>query len=133
MIAAIALVAEQRIREAMERGEFDELPSKGRPLDLDEDANVPDDLKMAYKLLKNGGYLDGSTQAGDALSLDAMLRSNPEERAKHRQMLKLQVMEARARTQGGKSLSLECAGESGGEYFEKVVERVRVRAKGEKP
>ena len=34
-------IAEQRIREAQERGEFDDLPGAGKPLDL-SDANDPD-------------------------------------------------------------------------------------------
>jgi hypothetical protein len=128
MIAAIAIVAEQRIKEAMERGEFDGLPGQGRPIDLDEDANVPEELKMAYKLLKNGGYLDDGTEgagARDALSLDAMLKASPDERATHRRMLKLQVMEARARDASGGGMNVD----SGGEYYGKVVERVSISTK----
>lgn len=120
MIAAIQIVAEQRIREAMERGDFDDLPGKGRPLNLDEDANVPDELKMAYKLLKNGGYLDEGAKAQDVCSLDAMLRSSPEERDTHRKMLMLQIMEARSR-----GLAID----TGSEYYGKVVERVSVSTK----
>jgi hypothetical protein len=50
-------IAEERIREAMERGEFDNLPNKGKPLNLDDDSLVPEDLRMAYSVLKNTGYL----------------------------------------------------------------------------
>jgi hypothetical protein len=50
-------IAEERIREAMERGEFDNLPNKGKPLNLDDDSLVPEDLRMAYRVLKNTGYL----------------------------------------------------------------------------
>ncbi len=52
---AFEIIAEQRIREAMERGEFDQLPGAGRPLALDDDATVPAELRMAYKILKNAG------------------------------------------------------------------------------
>ena len=54
---AIAFVAEQRIREALERGDFDALPGAAAPLVLEADAQVPEELRMCYMLLKNSGYL----------------------------------------------------------------------------
>jgi hypothetical protein len=48
-------IAEQRIREAIDRGEFDNLPGKGKPLNLDDDLEVPEDLRMTYRILKRAG------------------------------------------------------------------------------
>ncbi|MEW6734592.1 MAG: DUF1992 domain-containing protein [Acidobacteriota bacterium] len=48
-------IANEKIKEAIERGEFDNLPGKGKPLDLEEDANVPPDLRLAYRIMKNAG------------------------------------------------------------------------------
>ena len=53
---------EQRIREARERGEFDNLPGRGRPLRLEDDALVPAELRAGYRLLKNAGYLPPELQ-----------------------------------------------------------------------
>ena len=54
----IALIAERRIQEAMERGDFDDLPGKGMPLNLEEDdPMVPGELRMAYRMLRNAGML----------------------------------------------------------------------------
>jgi len=50
-------LAERRIREAMERGEFDALPGSGRPLVLEDDALVPEELRVGYRLLKNAGFM----------------------------------------------------------------------------
>jgi hypothetical protein len=50
-------IAEQRIIEAMERGDFDDLPGKGKPLKLEDDSWVPEDLRAAYRVLKNAGCL----------------------------------------------------------------------------
>lgn len=57
MTAGLGLDAlvERRIRAAMARGEFDNLPGAGRPLALDDDALVPEELRTAYRLLKNAG------------------------------------------------------------------------------
>jgi len=54
----LTAIAERRIQEAIERGEFDDLPGKGKPLDLGEDdRTVPAELRMAYRILKNAGLL----------------------------------------------------------------------------
>jgi hypothetical protein len=49
------LLAEKKILEAASRGELDDLPGAGRPLDLEDDALVPEDLRMASRILKNAG------------------------------------------------------------------------------
>jgi hypothetical protein len=51
------LIAERKIAEAIANGELDNLPGEGRPLDLDDDALVPEDLRLAYRILKNAGFV----------------------------------------------------------------------------
>jgi DnaJ family protein C protein 28 len=46
---------DRAIREAMERGEFDDLPGQGKPLDLGDDPNTPEDMQMAYKIMRDNG------------------------------------------------------------------------------
>ena len=46
-------VAENRIREALADGKFDNLPLNREPIDLDEYFSTPEDLRMAYSILKN--------------------------------------------------------------------------------
>jgi DnaJ family protein C protein 28 len=46
---------EERIQEAMERGEFDNLPGKGRPLCLERNP-FAGDWELAYHVMKNAGY-----------------------------------------------------------------------------
>jgi hypothetical protein len=53
----LALLAEEKIREAMARGEFDNLPGAGKPLEIEDDSMVPEDVRVAYKILKNAGCL----------------------------------------------------------------------------
>lgn len=53
----IERIAERRIREAIERGELDDLPLAGKPLTLESNPLVPEDLRLAYKLLKDAGFL----------------------------------------------------------------------------
>lgn len=50
------VIADRKIREAMEEGAFDNLRGAGRPLNLEEDAAIDPSLRMAYRVLKNSGF-----------------------------------------------------------------------------
>ncbi len=50
-------IAEKRIVEAMENGEFDNLEGKGKPLKIEDDSFIPEDLRLSYKILKNAGCI----------------------------------------------------------------------------
>ena len=50
-------LAEEQIQAAIRRGDFDDLPGRGRPLELDRDDLVPDALRVGYRVLKNAGCL----------------------------------------------------------------------------
>lgn len=54
---SIESAIEERIREAIARGEFDGLPGRGKPLDLDAYFNTPEDLRMAYSILKSNNFV----------------------------------------------------------------------------
>jgi hypothetical protein len=54
---SIESAIEQKIKEAMARGEFDNLAGKGKPIDLDAYFNTPDDLRMAYSILKSNSFV----------------------------------------------------------------------------
>ncbi len=48
-------IVEERILEAQRRGDFDGLPGAGKPLPADLDDAVPEELRLAYRVLKNAG------------------------------------------------------------------------------
>ncbi|GHI00272.1 DnaJ family domain-containing protein [Neobacillus kokaensis] len=50
------IISEDRIKKAYEDSEFDNLPGYGKPMKLEDLAGIPEELRMAYKLLKNAGY-----------------------------------------------------------------------------
>ncbi len=47
---------EKQIREAMERGDFDNLKNKGKPMNFQRDPGVPADWELAFNMLKNAGF-----------------------------------------------------------------------------
>ena len=48
-------LVESMIKEAQERGEFDNLPGKGKPIDLTAYFDTPEDVRVAQSVLKNAG------------------------------------------------------------------------------
>jgi hypothetical protein len=115
-------LVEQRIRSAMANGSFDDLPGEGRPLLLDDDSLVPEDLRLAYRVLKNAGYLPEELQ----------LRS--EIGAIERTLDK--VLGGRERRLANKRLALlrtrlaACGGERPAHLNHDYVERIRRRLGG---
>ncbi|MDB5036373.1 MAG: hypothetical protein JWQ98_3614 [Chlorobi bacterium] len=45
------------IRDAIAKGEFDNLPGKGKPQPIDDNSSIPEDLRAAYKILSNSGFV----------------------------------------------------------------------------
>jgi len=74
--SAFDALAERRIREAQENGDFDDLPGAGAPLALEDDALVPEELRAAYRLLRNAGFVPPELAARREIhELEQLLRS----------------------------------------------------------
>jgi hypothetical protein len=56
-VSYFAHLVEERIREAQQAGVFDDLPGKGKPIVLEDLSAVPEDLRMAYHIMKNAHVL----------------------------------------------------------------------------
>jgi|SRR5215471_7825059 len=53
---------DEQIRKAIEAGEFDNLPGKGEPIDLTAYFETPEDLRMAYSMLKSNNFVPEEVQ-----------------------------------------------------------------------
>ena len=49
-------IVEEIIKQAQERGAFDNLPGKGKPIDLTTYFETPEDVRVAQSVLKNAGF-----------------------------------------------------------------------------
>lgn len=54
---SIESAIEQIIRDGMARGEFDNLKGKGKPLNLDDYFNTPEDVRMGFSILKSNDFV----------------------------------------------------------------------------
>jgi len=53
MLYGFGKIIEERILTAQKRGEFENLPGAGKPLEFEDDRFVSEELRLAYKILKN--------------------------------------------------------------------------------
>lgn len=114
------LLAEQRIREAQERGEFDNLPGAGMPLALDDDALVPEELRAAYRILKNAGYVPPELESHcEIRELEQLLQKIEDDGRRSALLARINFLLARGAA-GRRRGDLRI--ESG--YFEKVAEKL---------
>jgi Domain of unknown function (DUF1992) len=61
-------IAERRIRDAMAQGEFENLPGAGKPLNLEDYFSAPEDLRMAFSILKNANCAPAEVQLLNEIS-----------------------------------------------------------------
>ena len=114
------LIAEQRIAEAMERGEFDDLPGSGEPLALHDDPLIPEELRMAYRILKNAGFVPPELEAHKEVRRLEDLLATLEGEAATRAARKLRLLRidlAEHRTAGEKA-------RVGSRYLDRILRRL---------
>jgi hypothetical protein len=93
VFAALHRLAEERISDAIRRGEFDNLPGRGKPLNLEDDRHIPEDLRLAYKVLKNASCLPPELELKKEISkAEELLSSMEDEGQKYRQLQKLNFL-----------------------------------------
>ena len=120
------IIAERRIQEAMKDGAFDNLQGKGKPLVFEDDSMIPPDLRMAYKILKNAGFIPPAIQNEREIqhALD-MLDQMDDERERYAQVTKLNLMITKGNMMRQRPIYLE----ADQVYYRKVVEKVKLNSK----
>lgn len=93
MISGFEKIVEERIRKAQERGEFEGLDGTGRPLDLADDSHIPEDLRLAFKVLKNAECLPPEIELRKEIEkTEDLLAAMPDTAEKYRTLKKLNFM-----------------------------------------
>ncbi len=86
-------IIEQKIQEAQMKGSFDDLPGKGKPLEIEDDSHVPEDLRLAYKILKNAGCVPPElTLKREIRQMEDLLETMSDEKERYRQIKKINFM-----------------------------------------
>ena len=112
-------LAEERIERAIGAGELDDLPTAGRPLELDDDRMVPAELRTAYRLLKNSGFLPEELETRREIhDAEELLRIARTDEERHSAGARLRALLSRLGGKRGSSLALQ------DEYYRRICERL---------
>lgn len=106
---AFERLAEQRILEAIERGEFDNLPGAGEPLPAERAPLVPDAMWLSFKILKNAGCVPPEVEERKEIrNLEELLVGLEDESERVRAQTRLSLLRTRIemnRSGGGAGLA----------------------------
>jgi hypothetical protein len=112
-------LVEERIQEAMRRGDFDNLPGIGHPLALEDDLLVPPEVRIAYRILKNAGYVPPEIlERREIAELEAAIAATADATGRKRALAKLAVLRTRLGARRSRALSRNAL------YERKIVARL---------
>jgi hypothetical protein len=121
-------IAEKKIREAIDNGEFDDLPGKGKPLQLEDDRHLPQDIRLAHKILKNADCLPPELEIRkEIFTIEELLDGVTDTKEKYRQIKKLNYLIMKLNMSRRSSLDLE----KKQVYYEKLVEKMGKKEKAD--
>lgn len=93
MLSGFTKLVEQRIQAAQRNGEFEDLQGSGKPIEFADDCRIPEDLRMAYKMLKNADYAPPEIEIKkQILTTEDLLDGMPEGREKYKAIKKLNYL-----------------------------------------
>jgi hypothetical protein len=120
MIPGFEKIVEERILIAQRKGDFDNLEGAGKPLNLDELAGVPEELKLSYKILKNADCLPPEIEIKKEIHKTEDLLTGMEDTAeKYKVMKKLNFLIMKLNSLRKSSVEFEMPEK----YFSNLVDR----------
>ncbi|WP_116344090.1 DUF1992 domain-containing protein [Enterobacter cloacae] len=112
--------AERHIRDAQNKGDFDNLAGSGEPLELEDDLHIAPELRAGYRLLKNAGCLPPELeQRREAVELADLLKGIRQDDPRHTELSRrLALIELKLRQAGMNTEFLH------GEYGERLLKKI---------
>jgi hypothetical protein len=121
-------IAEKKIREAMENGEFDDLPGKGKPLQLEDDRYIAPDIRLAHKILKNAHCLPPELELRkEIFTMEELLDGVRDTKEKYKQIKKLNYLIMKLNMSRRGSLDLE----KNQLYYDRLVDKMGKKEKAD--
>lgn len=122
MLTSLHFIAERKIQQAVKEGTLADLSHwKNKPMPHDDMAHVPEDLRMAYRMLKNSGYVPEEVALQkEIVRTEDLLRHCEDESEKYQQLKKLTFLKYKLELKMGRKLHLD----DESPYFSAVVDKV---------
>lgn len=119
-----SIIAEEKIRKAMEDGEFDNLPGQGKPLQLEDLSHIPEELRVAYKVMKNANIVnDLDTLQKELMTIDDLIDSCKSSENRNRLNKEKRLIEKKLDALLKKRKSLDT--KASAFYKERMLERLK--------
>ncbi|MEW6570147.1 MAG: DnaJ family domain-containing protein [Nitrospirota bacterium] len=116
-------IAERRIIEAIENGEFDDLQGKGKPLRFEDETFIPEDLRMAYRVLKNAGCIPPEIEMrNEIVNLSVMINTIDDDKERLRKIRELNFKLLKLNLTRKRPLNLEDFPEYEGTLIDRFTE-----------
>jgi hypothetical protein len=123
MLEAIQIIAERKIKEAIDEGGLNLEAWYNHPLPQSNDSMIPEDLRLAYKMLKNSGYMPPELETKmEIQKLEDLIAANEDEHTRVKQIKKLNYLVMKLNAMRGDTATLE----NQEKYYQKVVEKLTV-------
>jgi hypothetical protein len=119
-------IIEERIRRAQQKGEFENLTGSGKPLVFKDDGHVAEELRLAYKILKNADCLPAEIELKKEIKrTEELLSGMQDTAAKYRTLKKLNFLIMKLNSIGNMPIDFEMPQK----YSAKLVERLEAPGK----
>lgn len=123
-------IVEERILAAQRNGEFDNLEGAGKPLEHEDLSRIPQELRLAYKILKNADCLPPEIELKkEIIRTETLLENMEDESLRYRTLKKLNYLIMKFNIMRGGSAALEIPQQ----YEHKVMDRLSVAGKKKSP
>lgn len=129
MFSGFTKIVEERIRKAQRNGEFENLAGSGKPLALEEDRHIAEELRLSYKILKNADCLPPEVELKKEIErTEELLRGMQETAEKYRMLQKLNFLIMKLNSTRNMSIEFEVPQR----YSARLVDRFESGIKNER-
>ncbi len=120
MFTGFSKIVEERIRKAIQKGEFENLAGAGQPLKLEDDRHIAEELRLAHKILKNAECLPPEIELKKEIHrTEELLVGMKDTAAKYQTLKKLNFLIMKLNTMRNTSVDLEKH-----QYSTRLVEKI---------
>jgi hypothetical protein len=120
MIQGFEKIVEERILKAQKKGEFENLPGSGKPLVFADNFYVPEELRLAFKILKNADCIPPEVELKKEIKqTEDLLAGMQDTSEKYRLLKKINFLIMKLNTVRGTSIMFEMPQH----YMEQLVGR----------
>lgn len=120
-LSAIQIISERRIEEALREGNLQVEHWRNRPLPEEDLRLVPEDLRLAYKILKNAGYLPPELETRKEIHhLEELIAATDDEHTRVVQLRKLDFLIMKLNQMRSRPSTIE----ADSDYYRRITERL---------